>query len=1017
MGKVRIYDLAKELKLESKRVLEDARRLGVDASVPSNTLPDAVAAKIREMYYPKKEPVAAKPTARLIKHHPSAAAPAPATTPEPNEQPMTPAPALAEPAPSTAPIATAPVTAQPAPKTTIIKTLTPPAPPVAETKPAPQPAQTTPPAPVLPVQPAADADKARTVQLPTPGPMHVPVAPQKSEELRAEFTAEPQVEVQTEHLAQPEAIETPAPLLPTSPVEVPAIQAEAVKPAEIVAPVPTAAPESTVTTYKLPKPAPAPAPQSAQPAPQAPEAEAETTAPVTPASHKPAAKPHVTTTTTGTKVIKLAMPTRPMPKPAPKPAPAPAAAKGTGKLNPALLQLKIPSKDAPQNKEKGGAHLLPSGAQQRSVYIPPQNQKPKGRNAHRAKDKDKFQDGNTQRLGLRRNVLPVAAPRVTAPVELKPLRLIEGSTVREFAEKMDAKPRDIVAALMARGVMATINQTINHEMALDIGREQGFDISFGDFEDMTVESEFEITPEAMEDNDPRAPVITVMGHVDHGKTSLLDAIRSARVAEGEAGGITQHIGAYSVEVPNADTPDKLRRVVFLDTPGHEAFTMMRARGAKVTDIVVLVVAADDGVMPQTIEAIEHSRAAKVPIIVAINKVDKPDANPERVKKELADRGVLWSNWGGDTEMVEVSAKKRQNIDGLLEMILLTADILELKSNPKRRATGTVLEAKLDRGRGPVATLLVQNGSLHVGDPFIVGNFSGKVRALVNDLGVRVQETGPATPVEVLGLEGVPAAGDQFLAVDDVAKAQQIAQFRQTKARVTALERTAARGLDHLAAQMQSGGLKELLVILKADVQGSVEVLKDTLVKLSTDKVKVRIIRAGVGAITYDDVLMASASQATDTGAATVIIGFNVRPESRADDIAKQEEVDIRLHSIIYKVEEEIRNAMLGLMDATDKETVLGKAEVRDIIRVPKIGAIAGCMVISGFIKRTAHARLIRNNVVIFESSIGSLRRFKDDASEVQTNYECGITVERFNDYKLGDIIEAFIIEKVAPTHL
>jgi translation initiation factor IF-2 len=991
MGKVRIYDLAKELKLESKKVLEDARRLGVDASVPSNTLPDIVAAKIREMYYPKKEPVAAKPTARLIKHHPSAASPAPATTSEHSEQTMTPAPALAEPVPISAPTATSTPAPQTAQKTTIIKPLTPPAP-VAEAKPSPQPApqapQTVPiTAPTVQPQPVAEHDQHRTIQLQTPAPIPAHVAQQEPVDVQPEAAPE-EVEV----IPSPVLV-TPAPVSGEPLAEIAATQPA---PVETIAEAPVQTPEPPVTA-KLPRPAQAEAPRPA------------------PAVHKSAPKLPMTTTTTGTNIIKLATPTRPMPKPAPKPTPAPA---GTGKLNPAMLQLRVPSKDAQQGKDKE-AHLLPSGAQQRTVYIPPQSQKPKGRNQHRAKDKekDKFQDGNTQRLGLRRNTLPVAQQRSSVPVELKPLRLIEGSTVREFAEKMDAKPRDIVAALMQRGVMATINQTINHEMAMEIGREQGFDISFGDFEDMAVESEFEITPEAMEDTDPRAPVITVMGHVDHGKTSLLDAIRSARVAEGEAGGITQHIGAYSVEVPNADTPNKLRRVVFLDTPGHEAFTMMRARGAKVTDIVVLVVAADDGVMPQTIEAIEHSRAAKVPIIVAINKTDKPDANPERVKKELADRGVLWSNWGGDTEMVEVSAKKRQNIDALLEMILLTADILELKSNPKRRAMGTVLEAKLDRGRGPVATVLVQNGTLHVGDPFIAGNFSGKVRAMMNDIGERVLETGPATPVEVLGLEGVPAAGDQFLAVDDVVKAQQIAQFRQSKARVSALERSAARGLDHLAAQMQSGGLKELLVILKADVQGSVEVLKETLTKLSTEKVKVRIIRAGVGAITYDDVLMASASQATDSSAATVIIGFNVRPESRADDIAKQEGVDIRLHSIIYKVEEEVRNAMLGLMDATNKETVIGKAEVRDIIRVPRIGSIAGCLVINGTIKRTAQARLIRNNVVIFESSISSLRRFKDDVSEVQQNYECGITVERFNDYKLGDVIEAFIIEKIAPTHL
>ena len=974
MSKVRIYDLAKELKLESKKVLEDARRMGVDVSVPSNTLEDPIAAKIREMYYPKKEVVAAKPTARLIKH-PTAAATAPALIPDTAELPPPTTPekveAKVEKKPDAQPAAQRPAT--------VIKPLAPPARPEAQAKaPAAKPAteveaQTpAPQQPIAPAQPApseTDAPKSRLVKLPPPA------KPAATAELPVEVPAVEEVESGLPEIEQGEV--------------------------------------TAVPTQPLPK---------VETVVQEPIAEAEP--PAQPTVHKSQPKPVVAPNETGTKVIRLAMPTKPLPKPSPTTSarlqtekPALTTKSGTtAKLDPSLLLKKDQSREG-KGKEKD-PHLLPSGAQQRTVYIPPKDQKPKGRNQHRGKDKerDKFQDGNTQKLGLRKHALPAAAQKMI-PAELKPVRLVEGSTVREFAEKLDVKARDVVAALMQRGVMATINQIMNHELAIELGQEYGFEVSFGDFEDMIIESEFEITPEAMDDTDPRPPVITVMGHVDHGKTSLLDAIRSARVAEGEAGGITQHIGAYSVHVPSSENSEQKRRVVFLDTPGHEAFTLMRARGAKVTDIVVLVVAADDGVMPQTVEAIEHSRAAKVPIIVAINKVDKPDANPERVKKELADRNVLWSKWGGDVEMVEVSAKKRQNIEGLLEMILLTADILELKSNPKRNATGTVLEAKLDRGRGAVATVLVQNGSLKIGDPFIVGNYSGRVRALVNDLGERVLETAPATPVEVLGLEGVPSAGDQFQVVDDVVKAQQIAQFRQAKARTTALARSAARGLDQLAAQMESGEVKELLVILKADVQGSVEVLKDTLTKLSTSKVKVRIIRSAVGAITYDDVLLASASQATDTGAATVIIGFNVRPESRAEEIAKQEEVDIRLHSIIYKVEEEIRNAMLGLMDATFKDVVLGKAEIRDIIRVPKIGSIAGCMVINGSIKRTAQARLIRNNVVIFESSIGSLRRFKDDTSEVQQGYECGITVERFNDYKIGDIIEAYIVEKVAATHL
>jgi translation initiation factor IF-2 len=585
---------------------------------------------------------------------------------------------------------------------------------------------------------------------------------------------------------------------------------------------------------------------------------------------------------------------------------------------------------------------------------------------------------------------------------------MEGATVREFAERLDIKPKDVVASLFQHGVMATINQTLDSRVALDIGRRFGFEISFGSFEDLTIESEFEVRPEMMEDTERRAPIVTVMGHVDHGKTSLLDAIRESRVAEGEAGGITQRIGAYSVETPNPDNPLETRRVVFLDTPGHEAFTMMRARGAGVTDIVALVVAADDGVMPQTVEAIDHAKAANVPIVVAINKIDKPDANPERVKKELADRGLLWDGWGGDTTMVEVSAKKRQNVEGLLEMILLTADILDLKANPKRRATGTALEAKLDRGRGPVVTALIQNGTLRAGDPFIAGDYFGKVRALFDDRGRRVEEAGPATPVEVIGLEGAPAAGDLFQVVADAAKAHQISGLRKANARAASLQRTAARGLDQLRERMEAGEVRELLVILKADAQGSVEAVKEILTRLSTDQVKVRVIRAGVGAITESDALLASAAKAE----AAVIIGFNVRPEARAEEMARQENVDIRLHSIIYKVEEEVRSAMSGLLAPTIKETVIGKAEVREVIRVSKVGPVAGCIVTSGSIKRAAKARLIRDGAIVFDSRIASLRRFKDDAGEIHQGFECGLTIDRFSDYKVGDVVEAYLTEEV-----
>ncbi len=598
---------------------------------------------------------------------------------------------------------------------------------------------------------------------------------------------------------------------------------------------------------------------------------------------------------------------------------------------------------------------------------------------------------------------------------LTSIRLTEGATIREFAEALGITPRDIVQLLIKRGVFATLNQPMGEKMATEMGLDFGYDISFVPFEEMVIEQEFEelIASDADDEELPRPPVITVMGHVDHGKTSLLDAIRSENVAEGEAGGITQHIGAYSVFVANSDNAEQPRRVVFLDTPGHEAFTMMRARGAKATDIVVLVVAADDGVMPQTIEAVEHSKAAGVPIIVAINKIDKPDANPDKVKQGLAGLGLQPVDWGGDVEMVPVSAKMRENLDTLLETVLLQADILELKSSPTRRAAGVVLEAKLDRGRGAVATALVQQGTLRVGDPFIVGQYYGKVRAMFSDRGEIVTEAPPATPVEILGLQGVPQAGDMFQVVSDIDRAQTIADQRQMHARQAAMLKTTKRGIESLGL----AEIKELLVILKADVQGSVEVLKGTLEKLSTEKVKVRVIRAGVGAIAESDVLLASATQADNTSTAVVIIGFNVRPEARVAEIARHEDVDIRLHSIIYKVEEEIRAAMIGMLDAIEKEIILGKALVQETFKVSKIGTIAGCRVTEGLIRRQAKARIIRDAVVAWEGDIAALKRFKDDTNEVKQGFECGISLVNFNDIKVGDEIEAYIIERTAATEL
>jgi translation initiation factor IF-2 len=505
--------------------------------------------------------------------------------------------------------------------------------------------------------------------------------------------------------------------------------------------------------------------------------------------------------------------------------------------------------------------------------------------------------------------------------------------------------------------------------------------------------------EDTKDLEKRAPVVTIMGHVDHGKTSLLDAIREANVAGREAGGITQHIGAYHVELNG-------RKIVFIDTPGHEAFTRMRARGAKVTDIVVLVVAADDGVMPQTLEAIDHARAAGVPIVVAINKIDKPDAQPERIKQQLSDRGLLAEDWGGDVVMVPVSAKMHQNLELLLEMILLVADMQDLKANPSRPAMGTVIEAQLDRGRGPVATVLVRNGTLHVGDFFICGAVFGKVRAMQNDRGAHIRKAGPSMPVEVLGLESLPEAGDDFQVVTDTAKAKQIVNFRDQKLREAALAKSSRLTLEQLHKQMEAGEVKELPIIIKTDVGGSAEVLSETLQKLSNEKVKVRVIHSGVGAINESDVLLASASNA-------IIIGFNVRPERNASALAEQEKVDIRLHTIIYNLTDEIKLAMSGLLAPVFKEVYKGKAEVRETFRISKVGAVAGCHVQDGAITRDSAVRLLRDNVVVYTGKIGSLRRFKDDVSEVKSGMECGITLENYADLKQGDVIEAYVTERVA----
>lgn len=590
-----------------------------------------------------------------------------------------------------------------------------------------------------------------------------------------------------------------------------------------------------------------------------------------------------------------------------------------------------------------------------------------------------------------------------APVVREPrnVTITEGITVRELSEKLDVRAKELLKTLLDRGIFASINQALDVQTASSLAEAFSGIVQVVSFEEQMAAEEVGTTEDKSDKTTPRAPVVTVMGHVDHGKTSLLDAIRSTEVAAGESGGITQHIGASQVHVDG-------RRIVFIDTPGHEAFTRMRARGAKVTDIVVLVVSAGDGVMPQTEEAVDHARAAKVPIIVAINKIDLPDAQPERVKRQLSDRGLMPEEWGGDTVMVEVSAKTKKNIERLLEMILLVGDLRELRANPATSASGTVLESRVDKGRGPVATVLVQNGTLNVGDVFICGAVYGKVRALFDDKGQSVKSAGPSSPVEVLGLQGVPDAGDQFQVADE-AKARHIVEYRQAKLREASLAKSATSRLtlDQLHEQLKSGEVKDLPIVIKADVQGSVEVLSEMLPKLSNDQVKLKIIHASVGAVSETDVLLASASNA-------IIIGFNVRPERKASDLAQQENVEIRLHTIIYEVVDEIKKAMVGLLAPVIKEQYLGRAEVRNTFRIKGVGMIAGSYIQDGMMKRDAEVRVLRDNVVIYTGRVVSLRRFKDDVAEVRNGFECGIGISNFGDVKVGDILECFNMEKLAP---
>ncbi len=588
--------------------------------------------------------------------------------------------------------------------------------------------------------------------------------------------------------------------------------------------------------------------------------------------------------------------------------------------------------------------------------------------------------------------------QVTTPKAIKRrIKVDDTIVIADLAKRMGIKANELIKTLMGMGMMVTVNQTIDFDTANLVAQEFNFEVERASFEEEAVLQTESDDPSQMV---PRPPVVTIMGHVDHGKTSLLDVIRRTKVTEGEAGGITQHIGAYSVELDSGE-------IVFLDTPGHEAFTSMRARGAQVTDLVILVVAADDGVMPQTLEAIDHARAAGVPIIVAVNKIDKNNAEPDRIKREVAEKGLVPEDWGGDTIFVNVSAKEQIGIDDLLEMIVLQSEVLELKANPDKLARGHTIESKMDTGRGPVATLLVQEGTLKTGDSVVCGMYYGKIRVMYNDRGQQVQSAGPSYPVEIVGLSGVPMAGDEFITLSAEKDAKQVSEHRLHKQRSKDLARSSRLSLDKLYEKMMEGEVKDLNLIIKADVQGSIEALKDSLTKLSTDEVKISVVHSAAGPIHESDVSLATVSNA-------IILGFNVRPSAKVVKMAEEENVDIRYYDVIYNAIKDIKDAMVGLMESKFEERVLGRAEVREVFHVPSVGTIAGCYVTDGKIQRGQRVRLVRDGIVTFDGKIATLKRFKDDVKEVTHNYECGIRIENYNDIKIGDVLENYYLEEIKP---
>ena len=948
MAKVRIHDLAKELKMENKDLLKLLEKMGLTVKSVHSTLDESDVERVKnQIHLSRKEGVVEqrlKPTVirrRVIREEPAAPPP-----PPPSKEEVK-GPAVKPPevqAPEAKPMVPKGIpTVVPEPPARLVSPVEKPAekieeevkkppkvepPPEVEIKPLAPPTPASPPPAEARIEERAPAHPI-AMQEPTPPEVSTPAAP-----------SPPSISKEAEGPPMPEG---PSPEKPKAPAKPPQKPKRKHEPAKII--------ERPAT----------PAPSMAQ----------------APTRLERVGAPPIT----------------------PRPAPAPAKP-------PIILQRPAPSalRPAVEEAERGprrgkkfkkDVQVLEEGKPHRVRVITTKKRAFKEQEFYYAED----QDLPTFVLGAEpkgKTLKPKGKkPEPTVPKAIKrKIRITEAILVGELAKRMGIKAGELIKKLMDLGLMVTINQAIDADAAALVAADFGYEVEKTalEIEDLIEESE-----EKPEDLLPRPPVVTIMGHVDHGKTSLLDAVRRTNITAEEAGGITQHIGAYEVQVDS-------RKIVFLDTPGHEAFTAMRARGAKVTDIVVLVVAADDGVMTQTVEAINHAKAANVPIIVAINKIDKPNANPERVKQALTEYGLVPEAWGGQTIFVEISAKQKIGLSDLLENILIQADMLELKANPKRSMTGVIIESKLDKGRGPVATVLVQNGTLRVGDAFVAGTHFGHVRAMINDRGQKVENAGPSTPVEVIGFSEVPNAGDSFVVVKDEKRAKELAHQRLLKQREAELAKTSKISLEDFYKRMQKGDVKDLTLILKADVQGSVEALSEALKRLSTDTIRLNILHSSVGSINESDCMLASASQA-------IIIGFNVKVEPQAQTLAEQEKIDIRLYNVIYDVIDDVRKAMEGLLEPVFTEKVNGRAQVRQIFRISRVGVVAGSFVLEGKIIRGSKARLLRDGKVIYEGSIPSLKRMKDDVKEVSSGYECGISLGDFQDILVNDIIESYTIEK------